>query len=81
MRDVLEDLENQQDLRSATMSYIVMSLLFMAALPIVRVYNKSILSPDEMQYYATRGGLLFAAGYIGFLILLIAVLFYLKKKG
>ena len=81
VRDVLEDLENQQDLRSATMSYIVMSLLFMAALPIVRVYNKSILSPDEMQYYATRGGLLFAAGYIGFLILLIAVLFYLKKKG
>lgn len=81
IRDVLEDLENQQDLRGASMSYIIMSVLFMAALPAVRLYNASVLAPAELQYYETRGGMLLAAGYIGFLLLLIAVLFYLKKKG
>ena len=53
----------------------------MAALPAVRLYNASVLAPTEMQYYETRAGMLLAAGYIGFLLLLIAVLFYLKKKG
>lgn len=81
LRDVLEDIENQQDLRGAAMSYIVMSLLFMLVLPFVKIYNASILSTEEMQYYDSRAGMLFAAVYIGFLFLLISILFYFKKKG
>lgn len=81
IRDVLEDLENQQDLRGAAMSYIVMSVLFMMVLPLVKIYNASILSPTEMMYYDSRGGMIFGAVYIGFLFLLIGILFYLKKKG
>lgn len=81
IRDILEDIENQQDLRGAAMSYIVMSLLFMLVLPFVKVYNASILSAEEMMYYDSRAGMLFATVYIGFLFLLIGILFYLKKKG
>ena len=81
IRDVIEDLENQQDLRGAAISYIVMSVLFMFVLPLVKMYNGSILSASEMAYYDTRSGMLFAAAYVGFLFLLIAFLFYLKKKG
>lgn len=81
IRDVLEDLENQQDLRGAAMSYIVMSVLFMMVLPLVKIYNASILSPAEMIYYESRSGMIFAAVYIGFLFVLIGILFYLKKKG
>jgi len=81
LNNVLEDLENQQDLRGASMTYVVMSILFMAALPIVKAYNGSILAPVEMLYYETRSGMLFAAAYIGFLFLLIAILLYLKKRG
>lgn len=81
IRDVLEDIENQQDLRGAAMSYIVMSLLFMLVLPLVKAYNASILSTEEMLYYNSRAGMLFAAVYIGFLFLLIGILFYFKKKG
>lgn len=81
IKDILEDLENQQDLRGAAISYIVMSVVFMAALPIVKLYNATILSASEMQYYDTRSGMLFAAAYIGFLFILIAILFYFKKKG
>lgn len=81
IKDVLEDLENQQDLRGASMSYIVMSVLFTAALPIVKIYNGSILGTSEMEYYSSREGMLFAMAYVGFLILLIGIMFYLKKKG
>lgn len=81
IKDILEDLENQQDLRGAAISYIIMSVIFMGALPIVKLYNSSILSSAEMQYYNSRGGMLFAAAYIGFLFIFIAILFYLKKKG
>ena len=81
IKDVIEDLENQQDLRGASMSYIVMSVLFTVALPIVKAYNSSILGTSEMEFYSSRGGMLFALAYIGFLILLIGVMFYLKKKG
>ena len=81
IKDILEDLENQQELRGAAISYIVMSVVFMAALPIVKLYNATILSASEMQYYDTRSGMLFAAAYIGFLFILIAILFYFKKKG
>lgn len=79
--DILEDLENQQDLTGAAISYVAMSVLFLLAVPLVQMYNGSILSEHEMQYYSTRGGMLFAAAYVGFLILLIGLLFYLKKKG
>lgn len=81
IKDILEDLENQQDLKGAAISYIGMSVVFMTALPIVKLYNASILSSSEMQYYASRSGMLFATAYIGFLFILIAILFYLKKKG
>lgn len=81
IRDILEDLENQQDLRGAAMSYIVMSVLFMFAIPLVKIYNTSILSETEMAYYSSRAGMIFAAVYIGFLFLLIGFLFFLKKKG
>lgn len=81
IKDILEDLENQQDLKGAAMSYIGMSVAFMTALPFVKLYNASILSSSEMQYYDSRSGMLFAAAYIGFLFILIAILFYLKKKG
>lgn len=81
IKDVLEDLENQQDLRGAAMSYIIMAVLFTAALPLVKMYNASILDPTEMAYYSSRSGMLFALAYVGFLLILIGVLFYLKKKG
>ena len=81
VRDIIEDLENQHDLTGAAISYIAMSVLFMIAIPLVRVYNRSILGQSEMQYYTTRDGMLFAAAYIVFLVLLIGGLFYLKKKG
>ncbi len=81
VKDVIEDLENQQDLRGAALSYMIMSLLFVAAIPIVRLYNGTILDSTAMQYYETRGSMLLAAGYVGFLILLAALLIYLQKKG
>ena len=81
LNDVIEDLEGQKDLKGATMSYTVLSLLFMAALPFVKIYNGAILDPATMEYYHTRSGLLLAALYVAFLIAVIAILLYLEKRG
>ena len=81
LNDVIEDLEGKKDLRGATMSYTVLSVLFMAALPFVKIYNGTILDPATMEYYHTRNGMLLAAVYVAFLIVVIAILLYLEKRG
>lgn len=79
LNDVLEDIENQQDLKGAAMSYIIMSLLFILALPLVRIYNQTILTDEEMKYYFTKEGMIFAALYVALLFALMGIIFYLKK--
>lgn len=81
LNDVIEDLEGKKDLRGATMSYTVLSVLFMAALPFIKIYNGAVLDPATMEYYHTRSGMLLAAIYVAFLIAVIAILLYLEKRG
>lgn len=81
LNDVIEDLESKKDLRSATMSYTILSVLFMAALPFIKIYNGTVLDPATMEYYHTRSGMLLAAIYVAFLIVVIAILLYLEKRG
>ena len=81
LNDVLEDIENQRDLRGAAMSYIFLAIFFIGAIPLVRIYNSSILSTEDMKYYSSREGMLFAAIYILFVFVVIGIMFYLKKKG
>lgn len=81
IQDVIQDLENRQDLKSASTGYIVMSVLFMLGLPLVRMYNSGILDTDQMAYYGSREGLIFAGIYLLTVAIVIAVLFYTERAG
>ena len=81
IQDVIQDIENKQDLKSASTGYIVMSLLFMLGLPLVKMYNATILDSSQMVYYSSRGGLIFAGVYLLTVAAVIAVLFYTERAG
>lgn len=81
IQDVIQELENRQDLKSASTGYIVMALLFMLGIPLVRMYNSTILDPGQMAYYSSRGGLIFAGIYLLIVAVLVAILFYTERAG
>lgn len=81
IQEVIQDIENKQDLRSASSGYIVMSLLFMAGIPLVRMYNSGILDSSQMAYYSSREGLIFAGIYLLIIAIVVAILFYTEKTG
>lgn len=81
IQDVIQDIENKQDLKSASTGYIVMSLLFMLGLPLVKMYNATILDSSQTVYYSSRGGLIFAGVYLLTVAAVIAVLFYTERAG
>lgn len=81
IQDVIQDLENRQDVRSASAGYIVMALLFMLGIPVVRIYNSGILDATQMAYYNSREGLIFAGLYLLAVAVVIAVIFYTERSG
>ena len=81
IQDVILDIENKQDLKSASTGYIAKSLLFMLGIPVVRKYNSSILDASQMAYYSSREGLIFAGLYLMAASLVIAILFYTERTG
>ena len=81
VKDIIDDIENRRDLRGTAVSYMGMSFLFMAALPAVKLYNGSILDSPSMSFYDSREGMLLSVAYIGFLVLLIAILTFIEKRG
>lgn len=81
IQDVIQDIENRQDLKSASTGYIVMSLLFMMGIPLVRMYNATILDASQMAYYDSRSGLIFAGLYLLIVAVIIAILFYTERSG
>ena len=81
IQDVIQDIENKQDLKSASSGYIIMALLFMLGIPLVRIYNSGILDAFQMAYYSSREGLIFAGVYLLTVALLISILFYTEKTG
>ena len=81
IQDVIQDIENKQDLKSAASGYIAMSMLFMLGIPLVRIYNAGILDATQMAYYSSREGMIFAGIYLLVSSLVIAVLFYTERTG
>lgn len=81
IQDVIRDIENKQDLRSATTGYIIMALLFMFGVPLVRIYNATILDAGQMAYYSSREGLIFAGIYLLIVAAVVAILFYTERSG
>lgn len=78
-QDIVEDLENKRDLRAAVMGYGVLTLLFLGALPLSRLFNESVLGKEGMVYYQEGSGLLVGSLYLICSLLLLFLLLYLER--
>lgn len=79
IHDILETMENRRDLASAARSYIAMSLLFLPALPGIKLFNSML--DNSASYYGSLEGIFLLILFLTAVLLFCALMIYLERSG
>ena len=78
--DVIYELENKKDMKTAATGYIIMSVLFILLLPATVLFNNGILGESSAQYYGSLSGMMFVVLFLVAVFILVTVIVLTERS-